>query len=362
MKHASQVSLGRPEAACRAHPNPQTDKWHLLDLLTSSAVDFDLSHRTLSVLKAMLTFLPTRDIPNGPEAVVFPSNATLSRRLSGMPESTLRRHLAKLVRSGIVSRHDSPNRKRYAKRMGQHVAIAFGFDLTPLRNLYTELTGRAHRIAAQNEALAVLRQEVLVLRNRVLEVNGPDPLIDEAAKVLRRKADKNDLMALREKLNQVVDNVDVPEVVAPEMSTSCAQNERHIQNSIKPFFDSEVRQQGLARKSIEPGREEISLKEVTSTCQSAQLYFPEPVKGWRDVIELSEKIGPMLGIDNQVLHQARQCMGMERAGVVVLCILERVGKIRSPGAYLRQLCKLAEHGKFSIAPMLKAVSREVIVS
>ncbi|WP_368040322.1 helix-turn-helix domain-containing protein [Ruegeria atlantica] len=70
----------------------------MLSALTTASADFDISHRTLTVLKALLTFLPDRDIPTEPGmAVVFPANRTLSERLNGMPESTLRRHLARLV-------------------------------------------------------------------------------------------------------------------------------------------------------------------------------------------------------------------------------------------------------------------------
>ena len=62
-----------------------------------------------------------------------PRHATLSDRAHGMPESTLRRHLAALVRAGIILRHDSPNGKRYARRgEGGEITDAYGFDLTPL--------------------------------------------------------------------------------------------------------------------------------------------------------------------------------------------------------------------------------------
>ena len=62
---------------------------------------------------------------------MFPSNRKLMERLNGMPESTLRRHLASLAEIGIVTRKNSPNRKRYARRAGEGALMAFGFDLSP---------------------------------------------------------------------------------------------------------------------------------------------------------------------------------------------------------------------------------------
>ena len=46
----------------------------------------------------------------------FPSNNKLRSRAYGMSEPTLRRHLASLVKAGLLIRRDSPNGKRYARR------------------------------------------------------------------------------------------------------------------------------------------------------------------------------------------------------------------------------------------------------
>lgn len=98
------------------------------------AEEFDLTRRTLSVLKALMTFLPDRAIAEtSGRAIVFPANRTLAKRLNGMPESTLRRHLSRLATLGIVERRDSPNRQRYARRCGGDVQMASGFDLSPCR-------------------------------------------------------------------------------------------------------------------------------------------------------------------------------------------------------------------------------------
>lgn len=131
MENTFRTAFGRPKSATQVSCEGP-DKWALLDRLTTAADCFELSHRTLTVLKALLSFLPSRHIPDGAAGIVFASNARLSERLHGMPESTLRRHLAQLVRTGLIARHDSPNRKRFARNRGGAIALAFGFDLSPL--------------------------------------------------------------------------------------------------------------------------------------------------------------------------------------------------------------------------------------
>jgi replication initiation protein RepC len=63
----------------------------------------------------------------------------------------------------------------------------------------------------------------------------------------------------------------------------------------------------------------------------------------------------MIEIDQPVVHQAQRTMGAETAAPVILCILEKFGKIKSPGAYMRHLNKIAENRMFSLEPMLNAL-------
>jgi len=61
-----------------AVPPSAIDKWEALSALTTAQESFGLNHRTLTVLRALMTFLPDRMITATPlSAVVFPSNATV---------------------------------------------------------------------------------------------------------------------------------------------------------------------------------------------------------------------------------------------------------------------------------------------
>ncbi|WP_295316672.1 plasmid replication protein RepC, partial [Roseobacter sp.] len=147
-------------------PLPETpvNKWDVLRNLGPVRQSFGLSDRALVVLQALLSFHPETDLGAGDGGmIVFPSNASICARLNGMPCSTMRRHLADLVRAGLILRRDSPNGKRFARR-GQGELLAFGFDLTPLVRRADEIAERAEEARAAEEQLRRLRLSVSVMR------------------------------------------------------------------------------------------------------------------------------------------------------------------------------------------------------
>ena len=290
-----------------------------------------------------MTFHPGRDISALPhEAIVFPANRTLSDRLNGMPESTLRRHLAQLVKLGVVDRRDSPNHKRFARRIGQRIALAFGFDLSPLARAADQIAQAAADRQVQAEEIAVARQTVITLRQTIIDQFGPDTLTEMARRLLRRKADLPELASiidtLRDRLTPATETCE-----AEEMSASDNQNERHIHIETKYNSDSEGHKQPT------------SLREVTETCTEYRCYFPAPVRDWHDLHDMASRIAPMIGIEPPVMMAAQRTLGRDAASVAVLCILERLNEIDSPGAYLRRLTQQGRAGGFDVRPMLKAV-------
>lgn len=347
------------------------DKWDLLAALTNAAADFGLSHRTLGVLKALLTFLPGRGISAEPDsAIVFPSNRKLAERLNGMPESTLRRHLSSLAEAGIVSRKDSPNRKRYARRSGGSCLLAFGFDLSPLAHHATWIFDAALAAKAQAEHLAIQREKVAVLRQELIAAapGQAEDLLETARKQLRRKPCAEQLGQTAEALrNEIARLTPVEEPqdsrLPPEiLSSSTSQNERHIQDSIKKDSDSE------ATRPVTPETEPLGqypatgraekdddLALVMRACPEVQSYYPGTLRSWQDADRIAESLSPMMGIELPVLSDARAAMGRKAAATAVMCILEKLTTIRSPGAYLRRLAQKARAGQFSTTPMLNAL-------
>ncbi|WP_158270032.1 plasmid replication protein RepC [Litoreibacter ponti] len=362
MKHASQTEFWRPvEVVLPPDHGSCIDKWQALNALTDAAEQFELTHRTLGVLKALMTFLPDRLIhPEPGRAIVFPSNKTLAHRLNGMPDSTLRRHLARLVTLGIVSRHDSPNRKRYARRAGG-AELAFGFDLSPIARHADQLQAAAERAREAREALALLRARLGTLRHRLLECEGLSSVTEDARIALRRKPDQARLTELSDRLQARLEEV--------ELSNADAQNERHIQAGYKYISDSKGgSKNALATKkrneeypSDEPHEttKPISLQEVTARCREYQSYFPDRITSWLDVVLIASRLAHMLGIEREVFDEACRNLGQESAAIVVLCLLENAGRIKNPGGYLRQLSKDGRAGGVNLRALMPSVGEIV---
>ena len=374
MENTFRTAFGRPKSATQVECEGP-DKWALLDRLTTAAEAFDLSHRTLTVLKALLSFLPSRHIPDGAAGIVFASNARLSERLHGMPESTLRRHLAQLVRVGLIARHDSPNRKRFARNHGGAIALAFGFDLAPLVVQAAMIETAAQAAEAEQERLQALRDRVLVLRHGLIRKGCGEGLADEAGRILRRKPNEIALSQLETALRMTLENARGEEPVgetaplspAPltgQMSVTDGENERHIQDSDKSYFGSEERDHGdvaprtpdKAEPDYSAKEEGVSFADVVDACTEVRSFFPDVMRNWGDVVRVGDQIAPMLGIDPPVLNEAKRDMGPESAAVTVLCLLEKAATIRSPGAYLRRLTQMARNGAFSLGPMVSALA------
>jgi replication initiation protein RepC len=90
-------------------------------------------------------------------------------------------------------------------------------------------------------------------------------------------------------------------------------------------------------------------------CTEYQSYFPEPVRHWHDLINIADRLLPMIGIERPVFDGAIMVMGLKQATTVVLCILEKIGSIHNPGGFLRRLTQAAQSGQFNwsgVAPKM----------
>lgn len=405
MEYTPRTAFGRPVSAVpEPVPAPPRglalDKWELLDTLTEAKAAFGLTHRDLNVLRALIGFHAGRELSADAAApVVFASNRALCERLNGMPCSTMRRHLARLVEAGIVSRRDSPNGKRYARRAGGIVIRAFGFDLTPMLALAPRIAEAAHQSRQAAEALACLRETVSLMR-RDLEAlatglrgdqrGRAEELLDEVRKLLRRRPDAEALGAAREAMAELLGRGEGRAETAcqtEEMSTNARRIEQHYQRSKKETSDEKgraprhpARPEGQGREALgesrpvgperprrddgnvgrqRPGQAEPTLTDLAALCTEAQSFYPEGTRSWPDVTRTAEAVAPMIGIQRDVLEDARAAMGRRSAEASVLCILQRHASIRNPGGYLRRLVSQARAGEYALADLLRATRRAV---
>jgi replication initiation protein RepC len=384
ISHAHLRVIERPEASVPARP---VNKWELLRELSKAQAAFGVSERDLTVLQGLLSFFPDDALGGNAEMVVFPSNKAICERLNGMPCSTMRRHLARLVEAGLLQRRDSPNGKRYVRKHGED-RVAFGFDLSPLYCQSEEIARAAEAVREAEERVRRLREVVSLMRRDLaaLAEFGDemqpglgfwDQLRDRAAltaRALRRKLSVEDLAAYRADLEALLDQarniIDGPET--EEMNTNDAQSERHHHNSNKESIDFEpaLEKSGAAAgvpdvDTNEPVADvdeqdtrhlpKIPLHLVIAACPSLKTFYQGEIRHWHQLFDAACHVRPAMGISASAWEEAQRFMGPEQASIVVAAMLERFADIRSPGGYLRALTAKAAAGEFSCGPMVMAL-------
>ncbi|PHQ72136.1 MAG: replication initiation protein [Paracoccus sp.] len=384
ISHAHLRVVERPEASV---PGKPVNKWELLRELSKAQAAFGVSERDLTVLQGLLSFFPDDALGGNTEMVVFPSNKAICERLNGMPCSTMRRHLARLVEAGLLMRRDSPNGKRYARKHGEE-RVAFGFDLSPLHCRSEEIARAAEAVREAEERVRRLREVVSLMRRDLAALSEfgeeirPglglwDQLRDTAAltaRALRRKLSLEDLAAYRVELEALLDQarnvIDGPET--EEMNTNDACSDRHHHNSNKESIDLEpALEKGAASADArdddtdapvahveEPDTRQvpkIPLHLVLAACPSLKTFYQGDIRHWHQLFDAACHVRPAMGISASAWEEAQRLMGPEQASIVVVAILERFADIRSPGGYLRALTSKAAAGEFSCGPMVMAL-------
>ncbi|KAA3509170.1 plasmid replication protein RepC (plasmid) [Agrobacterium rosae] len=379
----------RQSATANIKPGKAADKWKILRDASAAMSLLGVQSNSLSVLDALLSFYPETELRQDASLIVFPSNLQLGLRAHGMAGATLRRHIAVLVQAGLITRKDSANGKRFARKDSNgEIDTAYGFDLSPLLARSEELAVLAQtvideRTAFKNakEALTVCRRDVRKLISVAIEedVEGDWQAIEAVyvALVARipRKATRENLMQLLEEMKalqaRVVKHMETNGNTRNK-SANDAQIERHIQNSntnslneLEPCSEEEQAGKLDAGSETESlpkanrNREQLKafpLSMVLRACPMINDYGPGgKISNWRELMTAAIVVRSMLGVSPSAYEQACAAMGPENAAVAISCILERANFINSPGGYLRDLTKRTERGEFSLGPMVIAL-------
>jgi replication initiation protein RepC len=386
------------------------DKWKLYRALCEARVRLGVTDRSLAVMNALLSFYPKNELSADDGLIVFPSNTQLSLRAHGMAEQTIRRHVAVLIDAGLLTRKDSANGKRFARR-GREGAIdeAFGFSLAPLLARAEEIECLAAEVEAERihlsrmkERLTICRRDVAKLIAIAIEEGAPghwDTAEDEYRAILDRLPRKPDGEMIAHALEEmellrenILNQLEI-QLKAQKQSGNPYQTERHIQNSnpdsipeLEPHNEkvqaemlnqmadveqgmnkNERDEAGQAvgitpsvRKAHDPadGLKPFPLGMVLSGCPQITDYGPGGrISSWRDLMSAAIVVRSMLGVSPSAYKDACEVMGPENAATAVACILERGGHINSAGGYLRDLTRRTERGEFSLGPMLMAQMR-----
>ncbi|WP_026282665.1 plasmid replication protein RepC [Rhizobium sp. 2MFCol3.1] len=255
------MSLGMLANQVRAQqikPGYSIDKWKLYRSLCEAKPLLGVTDRALAVLNALLSFYPQNELSEETGLVVFPSNAQLSLRSHGMAEQTIRRHLAALVDAGLLTRKDSPNGKRYARKdRSGSIRDAFGFSLAPLLARAEEIEHLAAKVVAEKLYVQHLREQISLFRRdiaKLIEAAIADQVPGEWAQTFNEFRDivesvpraptTTELEVVCDQIERlrlkVLNHLDL-QIKLQNLSANPYQNERHIQNSnSESILDSEA--------------------------------------------------------------------------------------------------------------------------
>ncbi len=374
------VTAGLIEQAMTMQAAPEVthiDKWDLMRDLCAARRAYEVTDRDLAVLNALVSFHPNAALSHNDSLIVFPSNVALSERAHGMAESTLRRHLAALVRAGLIARHDSPNGKRYARRgMDGEIARAFGFDLRPLLHSAAGIVQAAKQARADQALLAAAREKLSLLKRDALKLAlyGQENALPgdwEALlaalmgvhKQMRRKLTFEELLDLEAQTIQLLGDIQsLLTIKTEEMSGNDSETERQYQNSKTNTLESEFcpkkdndEADGAHQSNPDRPLPRVPLALILKACPDILPYCEREPKDWRDLMVAAGYVRGMMGISPSAWQEAQELMGPETAAVTVACILQRFSDINSPGGYLRALAGKAALGAFSPGPMVMAL-------
>lgn len=306
--------------------NTIPDRHIVIDLLRRAAPLIGLTPPVIATLDAMISCLP----PKRKHHTVFASNATLTFRRNGITDRTIRRHVVILQDSGLLTRHDSPNRKRFTKSNSHAGTILrFGFDLSPLYDALPRIAALAAEATATQDQIAYLRTKIRAAANDLLTSNPHHTDATQALRLLRRKLTLDDCETLLTSLATTPLAAEQTDVETPQMSAADSQNVRHLQNSNKELIDKKPQPQKK--------QQTLSVTELLTACPEARQYALNKVESFADVITHARTLAPMIGIDNQTYQAAQDHIGPLAAATTIWAMMQFHERIKQAGAYFRSI-------------------------
>ena len=305
---------------------------------------FELRPGHIQTLQAMLSFLRP-----GHGDTVFASNNEICRRVGGIDERTLRRHIDRFVELGFMKRHDSPNRKRYRVRSSDGHSISYGLSLTPLLERASELLSVAKEMENNRRDRIFVRKQILTKLACLEEHDPSNSLLFEVRKTLRRKLTiveyRNLLTEVDAEYIGMSTAVDAPETI--KLPANDGQIVRHHSRSIKEQKDLEDKQ----------ANDPPAIQKLISICDQAISFATNRLHSWVDIENHARTLAPMMGIHSNTFDKAKTAVGAEKASCAIFIILQLGKQIRDFGAYFHSITLGKRVQQFNPAVLLDRLSK-----
>lgn len=329
-------------------PEQPTDPWAIFRALRDAHTYYGLRAGQLQTLQAMLSFLKP-----GQGETVFASNSELCRRIGGIDERTLRRHIDRFVKLGFIQRHNSPNHKRYRVSASDGTCLSFGLSLAPFFERAHEILETAHQHQQDKRDRLFIHKRILSQLARIDEDQGASDLTAEFRKALRRKLNLTEYQALFARLADTMAEMStaVDALETSILSANDGQNARQLSMSKKISID-------LEREAInEPPK--IGL--LTNVCEEACSFSQHPIKTWNDVEAHARTLAPMMGINSHQFQAAREKLGVWKASSAIFILLQMGSKVKNFAAYFNSLTVGVHAPKFNPESLLNRMAQRTVV-
>lgn len=342
----TKLSIKRTEAyqaVGEATSKTEADVWVIFRALRDSHTQFGLRPNHMQTLQAMLSFLKP-----GQGETVFASNFEICRRVGGIDERTLRRHIDRFLELGFMTRHDSPNRKRYRVRSSDGQCISYGLSLSPLIERANELMAMAQEVENRRRDCIFVRKQILTRLAQIEEFWPESSFPSEVRKTLRRKLSLAEYHALLTKAEAECDlmstAVDAPK--ATYLTANDGQIDRHHSKSIKEDKDLER-------------AEKPEVRTLTSICNQATAFATNTLRTWEDVEHHAQILAPMMGIHASTFEKAKKAIGGQKAASAIFIMLQLGNRIRNFGAYFHSITLGRRVHQFNPSLLLERLANSV---
>ncbi|MFW2589434.1 helix-turn-helix domain-containing protein [Sagittula sp. SSi028] len=319
------------------------DKWFLLRCVETAREPLGLKSTTLSVLRAMLSYMRVDQISDRAQDahICFASNAALAERCH-VSVQTIERHVARLVELGLIERVASANGKRWARRDRQgRVVLATGLSVLPVLYRHKELLNLAEQHADTMERIKVLRDRCLIalgqLRDTIGEHLKEMPIYRHATRLLRRKLNEDHLDMLLSDLNE-------------HMSVEEKDNSVKLMGSdIKPEGHKEPKINTEVTQEI-PNQPELTEAQINAAFPllCAELRH---ARNQSHCTEIMHGLAKSIGISS--LWPQMTSNGPLHSFIILGYVLERIHKLRSARAYATALLRDLESGQLKWADLAR---------
>lgn len=313
------------------------------------------------VVDTLLSFLPCRDRNSGADLpvdpsfilVIYASNQTICGRANNMCERVLRRHVAKLVKLGLLRRRDSATRKRFPIKSAGKVCAAYGLDLTPLMLAADNIIQMADDIALEEEEIRGLRAQALTLRADLLRaahmLSGEVlEYVTQVKTILRRTTLKlNEVRSLLNRLtefSEAQEDSHSPDLIVRPCEAEAPADRLPADMSLKREETAkESAGNGQNVRQVEPKKTytynnaqsaDVSLFALWEECKAIAELFPKPPKSHQELQTIVRTMANYVGVGWECLAKTQAKLGNQDTLRSLNYIAENAMRIDRPESYL----------------------------